>query len=146
MRSHSRAELEKSLRDKDIDAEISASLLDRFSELDLVDDVAFAEQWVSTRHRVKGLSRRALSDELRRKGVAADIVSDATQAVGHEDEVSAAEVLARKKLRAMASITDPVTIRRRLTGALARRGYGPDVIYRVLATVLDEEASPLDQA
>ena len=119
-------------------------LLDRFSELDLVDDEAFAEQWVTSRHRTRGLSRRALGEELRRKGVSPEVILEATSAVGRDDEVAAATDLARKRLRAMGAITDPVVIRRRLAGALARRGYGPEVVYSVVARVLshsDEEST-----
>lgn len=145
MRAHSRAELEQALANRDVPDDVAAELLDRFSELDLVDDVAFAEQWVSSRHRTRGLSRRALSDELRRKGIAADVIVEATSAVAHDDEVAAAMALARKKLRSMGSVTDPVVIRRRLAGALARRGYGPEIVYPVVVSVLaDDEATAPD--
>lgn len=141
LRAHSRSELEQALAAKGVATEVAATLLDRFSELDLVDDQAFAEQWVSSRHRTKGLSRRALSEELRRKGVASEVILEATSAVGRDDEVAAATDLARKKLRTMGSVTDPVVIRRRLAGALARRGYGPEVVYSVVARVLSGAAA-----
>lgn len=146
LRAHSRAELEKALRDRDVDASVGAELLDRFSELDLVDDEAFAEQWVSSRHRTKGLSRRALAEELRRKGIAHEVIADATQAIDQPAEMAAAEDVARKKLRSMASVTDPVVIRRRLAGALARRGYSSEVVHAVVGRIVqgageDQESS-----
>ena len=145
LRAHSRAELEQALAKKDITSDVAAQLLDRFSELDLVDDEAFAEQWVAARHRSKGLSRRALGEELRRKGVAPELVLEATGTIGDDDEFAAACDLARKRLRARKAISDPVVIRRRLAGALARRGYGPHIVYSVVAHVLngeDDDAAP----
>lgn len=112
-------------------------MLDRFAELELVDDAAFAEQWVTSRHRVRGLSRRALANELRTKGVEPDVVSAATAAIGPDEELVAARTLAEKRLRSMGSVTDRAVRRRRLGAALARRGYGSEVVLRVLAELLD---------
>jgi regulatory protein len=38
----------------------------------MIDDEAFARAWVTSRHHSKGLAKRALAGELRRKGVADD--------------------------------------------------------------------------
>ncbi len=43
-------------------------ILDRFEEVGLVDDAQYAEMIVRTRHAERGLSRRAISTELRRRG------------------------------------------------------------------------------
>lgn len=143
LRAHSRHELVEALAKKDVDEQISAELLDRFTELDLIDDRAFAEQWVSSRHRHKNLSRRALHEELRRKGVEADVIADATSAIGADEEFDAAMNLAARKLRAMSAVTDVQVRRRRLAAALGRRGYGYETIHRVMAQVLDED-DPVD--
>lgn len=137
LRAHSRDELARALTSKGIDTEVQEGLLERFSELDLVDDRAFAEQWVESRHRSKGLSRRALTEELRRKGIDAELVTEAVGAIDRDDEVEAAMQIARKKLRSMGSITDPQVLRRRLAGALARRGYGTDVVHQVVTALLE---------
>jgi regulatory protein len=57
----SRAELEKSLAKKHVPAHVARKLLDRFTEVGLVDDEAFARAWVESRQRGRGLARRALS-------------------------------------------------------------------------------------
>ena len=136
LRAHSRAELEEALKSKEVAPEVGAELLDRFTELDLVDDAAFAEQWVSSRHRTRQLSRRALAEELRRKGVDREVISEATAAVTSEDEFEAALALGSKKMRSMARVDDPLARRRRLAGALARRGYGPEIVHRVVGQLL----------
>ena len=52
----------------------------------------------SQRQSSRGLARRALSDELRRKGVDAEIVREAVDEVDPADEEAAARRLVRKKL------------------------------------------------
>ena len=56
--------------------------------------------------------------------------------VDRSDEREAAEALARKKVRTMARL-EPHVRRRRLAGALARRGFGSDVVSDVLREVLE---------
>ena len=142
MRAHSRAELATAMAKKDVSPEIVDELLDRFAELDMVDDTAFAQQWVSERQRLRGLSRRALSHELQRKGVDRDVIAEATSQVSDEDEFAAALTLAQKKLRSLRSVDDVQVKRRRLMGMLARRGYGHEVVSRVVGQLLaaDDES------
>src|SRR4029078_7934366 len=45
------------------------TVVDRFTEVALIDDAAFARAWVSSRQSGRGLARRALSAELRAEGV-----------------------------------------------------------------------------
>lgn len=137
LRPHSRAELEQALEAKGVAPDLTEHLLDRFTEVNLVNDEDFARQWVASRQRTRGSSRRALREELRRKGIDRDLIDDATSAVSSEDELEAALELARKKMRTLASLEPPVQ-RRRLAGALGRRGYGYEVVERVLREVLVE--------
>ncbi len=59
-------------------------MLGRLNEVGLIDDAAFAELWVRSRHTYQGMARRALSIELRRKGVADEMVAEAVSAVDLE--------------------------------------------------------------
>jgi hypothetical protein len=69
-RARTRQELASALARKGVPAEAAAEVLDRFGEVGLIDDAAFAGQWVRSRTRHRGLGRRAIAVELRRKGVA----------------------------------------------------------------------------
>lgn len=133
----SRSELAKVLKERDVPDDAADVVLDRMEDVGLVDDAAFAESWVQSRQSRRGLSRRALRQELVRKGVARDDIDDALSAVGPEDELAAATALAEKKLRTMGGLEREVTYRR-LAGALARRGFSPGLISQVLASVLGE--------
>ncbi|MBD4563058.1 regulatory protein RecX, partial [Xanthomonas citri pv. citri] len=50
----SRGQLERKLAERQAEPELIERVLDRFEEVRLVDDAAFAEVWVRSRHRSKG--------------------------------------------------------------------------------------------
>jgi regulatory protein len=129
--SRSRAELAKKLARKHVPAEIAQQVLDRFEEVGLVDDRAFARDWVESRQSGRGLARRALAVELRRKGVDPSVIDDAVDTVDAETEEATARDLVRRKLRSLARY-DEQTVVRRLTGMLARKGYPAGVTFRVV--------------
>ncbi|GAB3624867.1 hypothetical protein GCM10027418_29520 [Mariniluteicoccus endophyticus] len=135
MRAHSRHELAETLRKKEIPAESIERVLDRMDEVGLVDDEKFAASWVESRQQRRHLSRRALRDELTRKGVDREVVDQALAEVDPSDEHAAALALAEKKLRSMGRL-DAAVKRRRLAGALARKGFSHGIVSAVLAEVL----------
>jgi regulatory protein len=124
-----------------VPADVAAAVLDRFTEVGLVDDAAFAASWVESRQSGRGLSRRALAEELRRKGIAGEVVAESLQSIDDEREVEAARRLVDKKLRS-SRVSDPQARWRQLVGLLARRGYPPGVAMRVVAEALSEAAEP----
>jgi regulatory protein len=141
--ARSRSELAGKLAKKAVPTDIADRLLDRFEEVGLVDDGAFARAWVQSRQPGKGLARRALAQELRRKGVDDDVARAALDEVDPEDEVEAARGLVRRKLRSMARI-DRDTAVRRLTGMLARKGYPAGVCFRVVREELEASGQDAD--
>lgn len=140
--ARSRKELADKLAKKNVPADLATRLLDRFEEVGLVDDAAFARQWVASRGRAegRGLARRALAQELRRKGVADDVAREALDEVDPAEEEAAARALVRKKLRSMRGL-DPAVATRRLAGMLARKGYPAGLAF---AVVRDELGADLD--
>jgi regulatory protein len=129
--ARSRAELRTKLARKHVPDELAERLLDRFEEVGLVDDAAFAQAWVSDRQRSRGLAPRVLAQELRRKGVDDATAREALEQVTDEDQEEAARALVRRKLRSLRGV-DEATAIRRLTGLLARKGYGPGLAFRVV--------------
>lgn len=132
----SRAELAESLVKKNVPADVAARLLDRFEEVGLIDDAAFARMWVDSRVRTRGLARTALAVELRHKGIADDVVSDVLGALDPESERRAAQRLVQRKLRSMQSLDDTTRIRR-LVGMLGRKGYSPQLAFDVVRVELE---------
>jgi len=104
------------------------------AEVGLIDDAAFAQAWVSTRHSGRGLARRALRSELRLQGVADEVASEAVEVLSTEDEFARARQLVLRRIRATGSLGDEKQIRR-LSGMLQRKGYSLGVISAVLRDV-----------
>ena len=142
----SRGQLERKLAERQAEPELIERVLDRFEEVRLVDDAAFAEVWVRSRHRSKGLARRAIGHELQQKGVDREIAAEALEAIDGEDERAAALDLVRRRLRGRTvpggaspearAERDKVT--RRLVGMLGRKGYGGGLAFAVVKEVLAE--------
>nr|BFD93512.1 hypothetical protein KitaXyl93_48720 [Kitasatospora sp. Xyl93] len=136
----SRKQLADALCKREIPDEVADEVLTRLEEVGLIDDAAFAAAWVESRHAVRGLSRRALAQELRTKGVAADLVEQAVARLDHDDETDAARALVERKLRSTRGLDAQVRTRR-LVGMLARRGYSEGLAFRVVRSALEEERS-----
>lgn len=141
--ARSRAELATKLARKNVPEAVAERLLTRFEEVGLVDDAAFARAWVESRQPGKGLARRALAQELRRKGIDDDVARGALDEIDPGAEEEAARTLVRRKLRSLRQV-DRAVATRRLTGMLARKGYGGDVVWRVVREELDAACEPDD--
>jgi len=139
--ARSRKELADKLAKRNVPADIATRLLDRFEEVGLVDDGAFARSWVSSRGAVEGkaLARRALAQELRRKGVADEVAREALDEIDPDHEREAARALVRKKLRSMARLDDQTKIRR-LVAMLGRKGYPPGLAFAVVRDEVGADA------
>lgn len=131
-----RAQLAAALAKRCVPEAAAEAVLDRFVEVGLVDDAAFADAWVTSRHAGRGLARRALGHELRQRGVGADHVAAALAQIDVDDEVAAATELVRRRMPAPGRLPREVR-ERRLLGMLARKGYAQAVALRVVREQLD---------
>ncbi len=134
----SRAELAQALAVRAVPEDVASRVLDRFTEVGLIDDAAYADMLVRTRHTSRGLARRALSGELRRRGVPDDVAAGALARLRPEDELAAARTLVLRRLPATRGLDAQVRTRR-LAGVLARKGYPITVALRVVAEALADE-------
>lgn len=133
-----RAELAAALGKRGVPDDAAETVLSRFTEVGLIDDRAFAAAWVDSRHAGRGLSRRALAAELRRRGVDGGVVGEAVSVVDAEAEERAARQLVERRLAATRRL-DTGTRLRRLVGMLARKGYPPALALRVVRDALAAE-------
>ncbi|WP_158166874.1 recombination regulator RecX [Mycolicibacterium smegmatis] len=142
VRARTRAELETQLTKRGYPDDVSARVLDRLTEVGLIDDEDFAEQWVRSRHLNAGKGKRALAVELRKKGVDDEVISSALADLDAAAERQRAEQLVRDKLRRERLDGTPendVKVTRRLVGMLARRGYNQSMAYDVVSVELANE-------
>ena len=135
-----RSELAAALARRGVPGEAAEAVLGRFAEVGLIDDRAFAAAWVGSRHAGRGLARRALAAELRRRGVDHATVGEAVAALDPATEESTATELVAHRLSATRRL-EPAVRFRRLVGMLARKGYPPAVAARVVRAQLDEDGA-----
>lgn len=131
-----RGQLARTLDGRGVPDEVADRVLDRFEEVGLIDDRAFARMWVESRQASRGLAPRALRRELTSKGVPDDIVAEALSTIGRESELGAARAVAARKARSVSGLPRPTQMRR-LSSALARKGYGPGLVAQVVRETLD---------
>lgn len=134
-----RAQLEEVLARRDVPDVVAQRVLDRFTEVGLVDDAAYAEAWVRSRHAGRGLARRALAHELRQRGVDDEVAAEAVDTLDPEQERDTARRLVERKAAAMRGL-DRAVATRRLVGMLARKGYSSGTAFTVVRDVLNEQA------
>jgi regulatory protein len=135
-----RAQLADALNKRGIPDEVADDVLSRFTDVGLIDDAAFARAWVESRHYGRGLSARALSAELRQRGVDDGQIREAIGELGPDAEVETARLLVARKLAATAGLPAEARIRR-LSGMLARKGYPPGLAFRVVREALEGDGS-----
>ncbi|MBT0963152.1 recombination regulator RecX [Denitromonas iodatirespirans] len=133
-RDHSRAELTRKLATHGSDEDIAA-VLDRLAEVDLQSDLRFAESYVRSRQSRFG-SRRIVQD-LKQRGVSDEIIAAALDEGRDSDDITRArDVWAKKFGAAPADAREWARQARFLQG----RGFGADVIHRILKDRDDESA------
>ncbi|MFF4793433.1 recombination regulator RecX [Streptomyces sp. NPDC001276] len=138
-----RKQLADALRKREIPDEAADEVLSRFEEVGLIDDSAFADAWVESRHHGRGLARRALARELRTKGVDAALIDEAVGRLDADQEEATARELVARKLRSTRGLDRDKRLRR-LAGMLARKGYSEGLALRVVRQALEEEGEDTD--
>ncbi|MEV7237492.1 recombination regulator RecX [Streptomyces sp. NPDC051020] len=133
-----RKQLADALRKREIPDEAAEEVLSRFEDVGLIDDAAFADAWVESRHHGRGLARRALVRELRTKGVDSAVIDEAVGQLDSEQEEETARELVARKLRSTRGLDRDKRLRR-LAGMLARKGYGEGMALRVVRQALEAE-------
>jgi regulatory protein len=131
-RPRSRAELRQKLQEKAFDTVVIDAVLEDLVRLGYVNDRQFAEQFASSRIRLRGLGRRRVARELGNKGIERGIVSETLARIFEGDtEIETAKKAAEKKLASLKEV-DRGTRQRRLAGFLERRGFSYEVINTII--------------
>jgi len=129
-------EVWQELRRRQVIDQLCDQVIERFTQVSLLDDRSFAQQWVSTRRGSKSLSLSRLKHELTAKGIAAEVIAEALDGA-EESEADLAVALARKRVASMRG-QDQATLVRRLSSQLERRGFAPGVVRSAVIQVVDE--------
>lgn len=137
MAPRSRQQLRDKLRQRNCPDDVAEAVLDRMAEVGLVDDEAFAGMLVRAKQAGRGLATRALSQELRTKGIDPETAEAVLADIDPEEERERARALVVKKLRTMHGL-DATVQTRRLAGMLARKGYPSSVAFAVIREAIAE--------
>jgi regulatory protein len=157
-RARSVGEVRRRLSSAGYRAELIEGAIDRMTELGMLDDATFARAWIESRDRARPRGERALSEELRVRGVDRSVIEaalDERRSTASEDgedtapsaDEAAAERLLARHARALERVADPRARRQRAYALLARNGFDPSVCGSASAALMrgsdsDETVTP----
>ena len=130
------AQIRESLTERGVPPVITEHVIERFTEVGLLDDQAFARSWVLSRSQSRGLARSALRRELLAKGVDTDLIDVALAQVDDEAELRRAMDVASRRASHLRGESRGTAVRR-LSAYLMRRGYSPAVAGKVSREALE---------
>ena len=133
-RPRSEFELRERLHQRGFDGDSVEAVLAKLKEQGLVDDMAFAQFWKDNRESFSPRSQWLTKLELRRKGVANNIIDQIADTIDDEDSAYRA---ALSKARSL-PLSDYQSFRRRLGDYLKRRGFGYGVINHTIERLRPE--------
>lgn len=139
MGPRTRAQLAEAMATRGVPDTVAERVLDRFTEVKLIDDAAFAQAWVRSRHDGRGLARRALAQELRTKGVEDGLAREALDQLDADQERETARRLVRARLPSTRGLDHPARVRR-LAAMLGRKGYPGGLALSVVRAELAAES------
>lgn len=123
---------------------VIAAVIARLKEQHYLDDQSYAETYTRLRQENEKFGARRVRQDLRQKGVKADVVEQAVDArySGTNEETLARQFLDRKNLRKPENDKETARIMRRLVAA----GFSTSVIYKILRNweVPEEALASLD--
>jgi regulatory protein len=132
-----RAQLARALGRRGVPAQAGEAVLNRFTELGLIDDVAYATAFVASRSGSRASGRRGIAAALAERGVDAEVAATALESLQPEDEAAAAAQFARSRAGRFVGLPREVAVRR-LAGQLTRRGFPASVVFRVVDEALSD--------
>lgn len=154
-RHRSVAEVRRRLAQAGYREELVTAAIERLGVLGVLDDEAFAAQWVESRDRARPRGERALRQELRQKGVDTATIArtledrrvpeNGENGIGRSADEAAASRLLERHAATLGRIFDVRARRRRAFATLARHGFDPDVSAMVVAAWLAGPAGATDE-
>jgi len=134
-RSLSTAEALLVLNVTGVDSGDASEIVEKFIEMGYIDEVKLADQIIHSHNVRKGLGRKGVEVEMRRRKLDPGIMMDKLEELP-DDEAERAIELASKRILQMERFDDQ-TIDRRLTGFLMRKGYGSAAVRLAVRAAMD---------
>jgi regulatory protein len=134
-RPRSASEVERSLRKREIPDNIIKKVIERLENKGYINDLEFAHFWVDNRSSFRPRGIHALRIELRKKGIADNIIDEALEPIDEEEMCA----LAAKKQAHKYKNLDWLQFRKKLTGYLARRGFQYAIISDIIPKIWKDQ-------
>lgn len=139
LRSRSRLEIERKLRQYRYDEEVIRLVLFKLENEKLLNDEDFSYQWVDSRSKKTGKIR--LARELQLKGVGSETIRKVLDSGSEEEEMNHAVALAEKKIRASRDSRDERKLFQYVTSFLVRRGFSWEIAKKAFEKALGSNES-----
>lgn len=133
-RARSEKEIRQNLKKHEYPEDAIEYTMTRLRENRLANDPEFAQAWVENRNTFRPRSRRALTMELRQKGLDEETVKNA---VANVDEEALAYESAQKRAPRLARL-EWSEFRKKLSEYLARRGFPYSVVTSTVTRIWNE--------
>lgn len=133
-RERSEAEIRRHLKKRDISEDVMDDVIDRLQRSGLVDDHRFASNWVENRAEFRPRGRRALSYELRQKGISEEIIQETLDQ--YDDEAMAFQAALKQSKKY--DLLEWPDFRKKMIGFLIRRGFSYDIATLIATRVWEE--------
>ena len=133
-RPRSSTEVKQRLRKKQVADEVIDQIVARLQEVGLIDDAAFAKFWVENREEFRPRAARALRFELKRKGLANDVIDGVVNTVDEKESAYRAGTARAARWRTL----DRREFMEKLIAFLARRGFSYPVAKDAAKQLWDE--------
>lgn len=134
-RPRTESEIRQKLSEKEFSADQIDLTIDKLRKEELIHDAKFAQMWVEDRNAFHPRSQRLIAYELKRKGIAEDLIGKALK--GTAEDSTLALQAANQYARRLTGL-DWLTFRKRLSSFLTRRGFDYGTISPVVRKVWDQ--------
>jgi regulatory protein len=135
-------ELRRSLRRRGFEEQVADEVVAWAEERRYIDDAEYARSYVRARFGGRGHGPARLRQELARRGVGREAVTEAIDEMLAEADIAEAAVdVARPRWRALAGETDPRRRRQKTLEFLVRRGFDYDDAREAVIRVAGEDGA-----
>ncbi len=143
-RMRTRSELDQRLLKKGYPIKVVEKVIEKMSQLGLIDDSRFADAFIASKIAAKPIGRRELERGLREKGISKEAAQTAVLQVSDEDtQLELAMKAARTKMRSLRRF-EPRKRQEKIVAFLARRGFDWDVIKKATRKIFKGDADAVD--
>ncbi len=119
--------------------------VERLCDAGLLNDAAYAHDFIETRLNTKPVSKHRLREQLRGHFVPDELIEAELAALPEDTELENATEVAEKYLRQLESIEDAAEKLRRVYSRLQTRGFSHETIMKALRKAGESEAPDLDE-